>query len=201
MKSITRTLFLAIALLCNCGAYSQDFPKELPQDLPKPGGYGKNENLQKFVGAWQWQSGDSIFIIKLEKFKNKVKSGGLKGYSYDAIIGWHRFMVGDQVIESSLEHEGSSYEQRTFTILGGGEYVYDKSHLATNSLTIKAFKDLSKYKLGRATLELLPGEKDKARWTLKETPGVKILGVGEKPDNTFTVPTNVIMERVKEKNK
>lgn len=193
MKNITKFLITAIALLFTHGAFAQDTTYKLPKDYPKPGGYGKNENLQKFDGTWQWQSGDTVFIITMNKFIHKVKSGGLKGYSMDAIIGWHEYRVADKVIESSLRFEGDKEEDLTFTILGGTSG--DK-----NILTITGFHDISKSKGGSATFELLPGEKDKAHWVLKGKPGIKILDVGEVPDYTFTVPTNVIMERVKNKN-
>lgn len=196
MKKITKILITVLTIFLNQGVYAQDttfqWPKDFPQ--PKPGGYGKNMNLQKFVGTWKWQSGDTVFIITLEKFISKVKTGGLKGYTFDAIIGWHELRVGNKVIESSLRFEGGKEEDGTFTILGGHIQDVDK-------LTITGFIDLSKSKSGCATLEFLSGEKDKAQWILKGTPGVKILDVGQVPDYTFTVPTNVIMERIKNKNK
>ena len=194
MKNTTKLLIAAIALLLNCSAFAQETPLQLPKDYPKPGGYGKNVNLQKFVGKWQWQSGDTVFVIAFEKSIRTVKTGGYKGYRYDAIIGWHEFRVGEKVIESSLKFEGDKLEEGTYTILGG--LIQD-----VNKLTVTSFRDLSKNKSGEATLELLPGEKDKARWVLKEKEGIIFLFPGETYDHTFTVPTNVVMERVRNKNK
>ena len=119
MKNTTKLLIAAIALLLNCSAFAQETPLQLPKDYPKPGGYGKNVNLQKFVGKWQWQSGDTVFVIAFEKSIRTVKTGGYKGYRYDAIIGWHEFRVGEKVVESSLKFEGDKLEEGTYTILGG----------------------------------------------------------------------------------
>ncbi len=194
MKNTTKLLIAAIALLLNCSAFAQETPLQLPKDYPKPGGYGKNVNLQKFVGKWQWQSGDTVFVIALEKIMLKSKLVAFKGYTEDAIIGWHEFRVGEKVVESSLKFEGDKKEDGTYTILGGN--LQD-----VNKLTVTSFRDLSKNKSGDATLELLPGEKDKARWVLKEKEGIIFLFPGETYDHTFTVPTNVVMERVRNKNK
>ena len=200
MKNTTKLLIAAIALLLNCSAFAQETPLQLPKDYPKPGGYGKNVNLQKFVGKWQWQSGDTVFVIALEKIMLKSKLVAFKGYTEDAIIGWHEFRVGEKVIESSLKFEGGSFDDRTHTISGGLVYEFN-SHITENKLTVTSFRDLSKNKSGEATLELLPGEKDKARWVLKEKEGIIFLFPGETYDHTFTVPTNVVMERVRNKNK
>ena len=138
-----------------------------------------------------------MFVLNFfvfEKSIRTVKTGGYKGYRYDAIIGWHEFRVGEKVIESSLKFEGDKLEEGTYTILGG--LIQD-----VNKLTVTSFHDLSKNKSGAATLELLPGEKDKARWVLKEKEGIIFLFPGETYDHTFTVPTNVVMERVRNKNK
>ena len=194
MKNTTKLLIAAIALLLNCSAFAQETPLQLPKDYPKPGGYGKNVNLQKFVGKWQWQSGDTIFVIVLEKYLHKSNLIAFKGYSKDAIMGWHEFRVGEKVVESSLKFEGDKLEEGTYTILGG--LIQD-----VNKLTVTSFHYLSKNKSGAATLELLPGEKDKARWVLKEKEGIIFLFPGETYDHTFTVPTNVVMERVRNKNK
>jgi len=106
----------------------------------------------------------------------------------DAIKGWHKLVIGGEVIECTISSDTKSI---TGMIPRGG---------SENKLTI-FFNEITKSKSGRATFELLPGEKDKSHWVLKGTPGIKILDVDEVPDYTFTVPTNVIMERVKNKNK
>jgi hypothetical protein len=195
IKEILKIAILTVLvyLVClTCYSYAQDTTFTFPKEFPKPGGYGQNSNLNKFKGTWHWQSGDTVFTIVLGKYiyKSKRETGFLKGYSRDAIIGWHEYKIGEKIIESSLSHVGEHRNMKTFTILGGDIHDVDK-------LTITGFIDLSKSKTGCATLELLPGEKDIAKWELRETPGIKIIDPGETPDYTFTVPTNVIMHRVK----
>ena len=36
------------------------------------GDYIKNDKINKFVGRWQWISGDTLFIIVFEKEKMKL---------------------------------------------------------------------------------------------------------------------------------
>jgi hypothetical protein len=153
----------------------------------KNGDYIKNDNINKFVGSWQWISGDTSFIIVLEKEKKTLKSDKAT-INTDAIKGWHKYLINGEVIENTVSSDVQSIS---------GIIARDGTE---NKLTI-FFDDITKSKSGRAILEFLPGEKDKAQWILKGTPGVKILDVGQVPDYTFTVPTNVMMERVKNKNK
>ena len=154
----------------------------------------RNDKMNKFEGTWQWQSGDSLFVIILKK--NKLSHKDTKGKTdiLDVLIGWHEFSVNGVIIESSLQYTEETDNKNTRTLIGGVN--------ASDKLIKRlSFNDLSKSKLGKASLELLPGEKDLVRWTLKETPGVKVLLPGEEPDYTFTVPTDVIMRRIKKKNK
>ncbi len=197
MKKVTKLFILLIAIFSYNAVLAQETTSNWPKDYPKPGGYGQNPNLQKFVGTWQWQSGDTVFTIVLKKYisKSNKKTGRLKDYSKDAIMGWHEYIIGEKVVESSLKNIVNSPNKNTIkTMLGGS---IDDVRKVTNLF----FLDLSKSKNGIANLELLPGEKDLARWTLRETSGIKLLGPGEKPDYTFTVPTNVVMKRIKNKNK
>jgi hypothetical protein len=139
------------------------------------------------VGSWQWISGDTSFLIVLEKEKKTLKSDNAT-INTDAIKGWHKYLINGKVVENTVSTDAKSIT---------GMIAQDGNE---NKLTI-FFNDITKSKSGRATLEFLHGEKDKAHWILKGTPGVKILDVGQVPDYTFTVPTNVIMERIKNKNK
>lgn len=172
-------LFLCILTYLSINSFSQNQIKN--------GDYIKNDNINKFVGSWQWISGDTSFIIVLEKEKKTLKSDKAT-INTDAIKGWHKYLINGKVIENTVS---SDTESITGMIAQDGN---------ESKLTI-FFNDITKSKSGRATLEFLPGKKDKAQWILKGTPGVKILDVGQVPDYTFTVPTNVMMERVKNKNK
>lgn len=70
----------------------------------KDGDYFKNDKLDKFVGTWQWVSGDSsltIILIKTQFYFKKEDSTNPDAKA-DIIIGWHEFSVKNVVIESSL---------------------------------------------------------------------------------------------------
>ena len=151
------------------------------------GDYIKNDKINKFVGRWQWISGDTLFIIVFEKEKMKLKSDNAT-INADALKGWHQFTIGEKEIENTILSDKKSM---TGIISRFGD---------ENKLNI-LFRETTKSKSGDATLELLPGEKDKARWVLKEKEGIIFLFPGETYDHTFTVPTNVVMERVRNKNK
>jgi len=143
----------------------------------KNGDYLKNENVNKFVGTWKWQSGDTSFIIVLKKEKITIKNPSAV-FHFDGLEGWHEFEVNGKIIESSLT-------STKMTLTFGGQ----NSEL-TGSFFI-AFEDLTMNKFGDARFDLVPGSKDKIKWELRDREFTKIIG--------FTVPTNIIMERVKGK--
>ena len=65
------------------------------------GDYIKNDKINKFVGRWQWISGDTLFIIVFEKEKMKLKSDNAT-INADALKGWHQFTIGEKEIENTI---------------------------------------------------------------------------------------------------
>lgn len=80
------------------------------------GEYRQVPELDKYVGTWQWQSGDSVLIIKLAKtvlnFKQYIQKFGGDGpdVNKDALIGWHEFRIGTNLMQSSLSNENAIYD-------------------------------------------------------------------------------------------
>jgi hypothetical protein len=96
----------------------------------KDGDYAKRPELDKFVGTWVWQSGDSIFTVVLAKtvinIKKSAKQNDEEHYkifkepgnterlypdaTMDYIIGWHELKVNGKVIQSSLKNKSKPYD-------------------------------------------------------------------------------------------
>jgi hypothetical protein len=113
MKKIAILTSLLIAMAWQ--ATAQEMAK-------RDGDYAKRPELDKFVGTWVWQSGDSVFTIVLaktalnnktmdiEEHRNK-KSNDLDA-TMDWIIGWHELNVDGKVVQSSLKNKGKPYNYK-----------------------------------------------------------------------------------------
>jgi len=137
--------------------------------------------LEKFEGVWVFRKGDEIFKIQIstDKFYNKL----LDVYT-DMLIGSCCYNQVEKDCHLNIEEQQLSCESTNQDLEQGFSYFM--------------FLDTKDHKLGKAKLEIL--ENGTARWTLKNRGGVIIndnKADGTKWKEGFSVPTNVILTKVK----
>ncbi|MEQ9232412.1 MAG: hypothetical protein RIF46_17150 [Cyclobacteriaceae bacterium] len=153
----------------------------------KEGVYVTDEDLDRFIGTWEWSQNQDTYRIYLEK-RTKKHLQVFNAYM-DQVEGLHTLIVGGVILENSTNW---TYPSITGGGTGGGAH-----HLGFR------FHDISKDKHSSATLELLdPTGRvrvgSQARFQVSDRGKFIINGMdGNKPFHAgFTVPTDVIMTKV-----
>jgi hypothetical protein len=156
------------------------------------GEYIQVPELDKYVGTWQWQSGDSVLTIKLAKtilnFKQYMQQSGGDGpdVNKDALIGWHEFRIGSTVKQSSLSSENSIYDYSNVnqTILLWLVSGTDSEEVPFEFLRVAFFRDtIEDVILNQGSFELL--EHNQA-----------ILSMGGDRDGKFSLPKELVMTKI-----
>jgi hypothetical protein len=84
--------------------------------------YKQSPELDKFVGTWQFESGDTVVIIAFEKAKYKLEE--LNEYTKevycDILVGWHNFNIKGKEVQNSIKSRSKnySYKENKHTIMG-----------------------------------------------------------------------------------
>jgi hypothetical protein len=90
MPGMKKLMLISFGFLLNLTAFCQ---------LPAPGSYTPNSNVDKLVGTWKWVSGNDVVEIKFHKLRHTVTVGN---YDIDLLLGSHAFIKDGIVIESSM---------------------------------------------------------------------------------------------------
>lgn len=151
---------------------------------PKPGEYFANNDIDKFVGTWQYSvttnGKTTSFTIELQKIKYYFPN---IGYYMDLLVGAHSNIINGIVNQSSIPLDvQNKLEYRTIT---GGAYLNEK-----NKVRLYIF-DSNRNKDGEATLTMVTGKTNEANWVLKGLEGPN----GNLPG--FALPTSVLMKKIK----
>ena len=160
------------------------------------GEYYKNNEIDKFVGTWEWKSGNDYFriVISKQKLEGTNFSTGSKHHR-DMAIGWHIYVKNGVIIDSSMDNVNRTFVDaldaiRNSSLNGGG---------GTNSkYLLVSFSDKQKNKSGKATLTLVQGKSNEANWKLKEREGIMIYDPATDPPypQGWTVPTELVMKKI-----
>jgi hypothetical protein len=157
------------------------------------GEYRQIPELDKYVGTWQWQSGDSVFTIKLAKtvlnFKQYMQQIGGDGpnATLDVLIGWYEFKIGATVMQSSLSSENTLFDYNNInqTIVMGGLYNgIDDEEGPYELVSIPFFHDLIE------NVSLKAGSFELAE------PNLAILSLVGDREGKFSLPKKVLMNRI-----
>jgi hypothetical protein len=148
----------------------------------QPGNYIINNDINKFIGTWQWTQGADT--LKVTFVKVKVFYSPPANFHADRILGWHTYIKNGTQIESSFQLISSTPTVATTTVLGGT--IDDANELSFN------IQDLSKGKLEHVNFKLQPGSLTVAEWKLKNNEGVRY---GDY-DFGFTFPVNLIFHKL-----
>ena len=156
------------------------------------GDYIKDDEIDKFVGTWEWKSGNDYFriIISKQKLEGPNFSTGDR-FHMDMAICWHIYVKNGITIDSSMDKANKTYTDAIEAIencsLSGSAHSQYLSIL---------YRDKQKDKFGNAKLTMLPGKSDEAKWELREW-SVAILEPNKPlPIMGYTIPTDVIMKKI-----
>jgi hypothetical protein len=123
---VSKSLSFCILFLLVVSCKAQVAPLyEIDRDLPEGTKYKDLENdLDKFVGTWRWQSNDSILIMKLV-MNEDVFHNDTNQYE-DYLVGEYKFEVNGQVIQDYLPNLSNpliqNYDDFTYNIDGNSIY-------------------------------------------------------------------------------
>ena len=127
MNKIIGTIFILLLLVIKVKAQVPNFPKE--------GDIIVNNSLNNFIGDWRWVSGNDTITIKLKK--ERIFFQGFN-FHCDFIIGYHKYINGNVIIESNIQHFYSSYTTGFASIFAENDRGASGNTLEGN------IKDLSK---------------------------------------------------------
>jgi hypothetical protein len=149
-----------------------------------------NTELDKFIGTWQWSSGNDTVTIVLEK---QVYNVPFTGSNTEMLVGWHRYVKNGALIESSFQYIG-----RNVNVDANSHDVDFKTTLLGSTRTptavyFRTFWDLTLHKNCYLYFRLLSGSTTQATWKLKEADGIY-----NGPSGTygkFTLPKSLVLTK------
>jgi hypothetical protein len=179
MKNIKYLLFVVIILKTSL-VFSQE-----------EGSYRHFPELNKYVGTWEWQSGDSTLMITFEKTEFNIKKMYYQAHnaSVDVLIGWHTFSIGGKVIQSSMSKKSKTFDYKLKDQTMWGAFY-------NNFVRINSFQDLiTGAKTTNGKFTLLEGGK-KAHLELSDR---REWSSNAEYNNSphFSMPKNIIMQKIK----
>ncbi|MDR3246054.1 MAG: hypothetical protein LBT50_06430, partial [Prevotellaceae bacterium] len=183
MKSI-KLLLIAVCLLTATEVFSQNY-------IQQPG-------LDKFVGTWEWTSGNEKFQLIITKQKVYMDIHGLKEYDYEDIpVAYHSYTKNGKVVSSSMNK--MNITATTSSDISKVKKI--KGHLMAPDYISLLFLDEGKNdKLGKIDFKLVQGKTDEATWHLFfRRAGEFVTGVpgNQSVPEGYSMPTDVVMKKVK----
>jgi hypothetical protein len=156
------------------------------------------QNLDAYVGTWEYTDGNCTFRIYLKKGKSYYSKGG--PLMEEIVYGGH-YIERNGVVITDLEKatKWATDEDNRMTIVAGNGKK-EESQVNPNVLTF-VFKDKLKEKGGAGKLTLIPGNPAQLRWHIQKTrerPNLFLI-VGEPMpvrEPGWTVPEDVILTKI-----
>ncbi|SNV32292.1 Uncharacterised protein [Chryseobacterium taklimakanense] len=171
MKNIITTIILFFSFSCSA-QYGKEFDN---------GDNYLNNNLNKFVGTWKYSDANQSLTIILKK--ENIKLPIENDVRADAIIGFHKFVKNDNIIEDNTMYSNTNYSDKKGSIFDFGD--------DNNQETIEpSFYNLSKNKYVDVKIQYVDATHIKII-SIKNTPGLKL-----KPfDPAIIYPQNIILTK------
>jgi hypothetical protein len=174
MKNIISILFILIMTLAKS------------QNYPQPNTNHTDPHLDKFVGTWQWQNGNSS--LKLILKKENALMPFPENYFSDVMIGFHKFISNGSVIEDFSTFNTTNFSNKKWSIFAGTDS--NNSNLLTGGI-----EHASKNKNVNFKIEYLSPTQIKLV-NLKNTSGTKITIQGQPAfDWSISLPQNIILTK------
>jgi len=114
MKNLKKYIISTAALFFASLMYSQHENLGTPVQI-QCSSYTPSPELDKFTGHWKWISGNNSFEIVLKKEKIFSVIGDTQS-CIDVIIGFHEYIKNGVLIESSLQNQDASFNQKLHSI-------------------------------------------------------------------------------------
>ena len=178
MKKIVSiiVLILLVSLSINCKS-----------QVPQNGNNIVNNDINKFIGTWNWSSGNNSLQLKFKKenIKNQYLSFD---YREDMLIGFHKYINNGNTIENSTQYSNTSY-------LDGKSTIYGSTKNGNPNQFTGLIQHLSKNKSIWFTIEYIDATHIKLV-EFKNTAGIKLRKPNDPPfDGTITLPQNIILTK------
>lgn len=179
MKRIFKLTFILITSLFIFECKAQN-------DLPQDGDNILNNNINKFVGTWNWsENGKSLQII-LKKENVKLRVG--MNLRADVLIGFHKYIENGVEIENSTQYSNTNYIDNKSTIFGGA------GKNETNTIN-GGIRHITKNKSIKFEIEYIDSTHIKLV-ELKDYPGLRVNVPGKPPyDWSISLPQNIILTK------
>lgn len=151
--------------------------------FPKAGDNIKDGNLDKFIGTWIWHNDSDSLILTFKKENIYMDRADIH---MDVLIGFHKFVKNNVVIENSTEHISSWYNDGYSTLFGGTDRI------SINKLDVY-IKHTSKNKSVNAVIQYIESNQIKIV-SIVNPEGVFITSHGEAPrDFSISLPSNIVL--------
>ena len=145
-KQIILIIIIIALVILNCKAQTIIYNLETynPNQI-QDGMYLKdvNNNLDRFIGTWEWIEGNTSFVIIFEK-KEMIDCQPYSNFYVDKIVGRYQYIENGVTISDNLNE---SFDDLFYPIVGSF------NNTDNNNLTI-GFKDIVKQKSGKGHIEL-----------------------------------------------
>nr|WP_314494121.1 DUF6705 family protein [uncultured Chryseobacterium sp.] len=178
MKKIVKICFVILICLISINCKSQQW------DIT-PGSNNLNNNINKFIGTWNWSEGGKSFQLILKKESIKLPmTGNVRG---EMLYGFHKYVDNNAVIENSTQFAGTTYLDKKSTVLGSS---YDNPNIIKGNI-----QHIAKNKGVNMIIEYIDATHIKLL-SLKNFEGTKVNFPGETPyDSSITLPQNIILTK------
>ena len=184
MKNITKISIAICAVLCVNFLSAQ--PANATKTLYQCSSYEPKPEIDKYVGTWKWASGNDSFEIILKKEKVfDISEDDLS--CIDVIIGFHKYIKNGVVVESSLQHQNTTFTQRLLSIYGSAEVP---GQILWTGIDILSNGNYVKMKLKYTDANHLFIK------SIENYQGVKIIPVGTPiPSSEIIFPDNIVLTK------
>jgi hypothetical protein len=150
-------IFTFCLIITKCG---------IAQEAPLLNEYLIDNQIDKFVGIWQWTSGQDTVTIRLKKLKYYLTNTEKPFYS-DNLIGTHRYVKNGVVVEDNMNQFINLGQNYKGTLFGWS------NKRVSDTLTVYCtFEDVTKHKLELIDMKYIPGVVPQMSWLLYNRTGI-----------------------------
>ena len=159
--------------------------------------YHQDPELDKYLGTWEWQSGNEKFTLIITKQKLLFDLVDEIIY-FDYAVCWHSYTKNGQIIESTMDklNAKATVFRNAFDISG---LVGNLMH---NEYISFAYDDKKINKVGVVHLTMLPGKTNEATWQLAAKIGGDAMLVIVSPEDpptppiVYTLPKKMTLKKI-----
>ncbi len=155
------------------------------------------ENLDAYVGVWEYHTATDTFRILLKKGKIYNPDGNVRK---EQVYGGHRYVKNRQVIADYTRGIASSRNRNyEVTPISASNGAFTESEVNPNELGL-SFNDKLKDKIGYGTLTLIPGNPAQLHWKIEFRNDQMFLILEGDPEpvvyDDWSVPKDIILTKI-----